>query len=77
MSDHIVDANKLMPCPFCGSEAYISYQPDNDWPRCVECDNYDCEAMGPWAKIDHNHEQALAHIVAGWNKRAEQRAEPK
>ena len=79
-----MDKPRLLPCPFCGADAYISYQPDDDWPRCVEGENEACEAIGPWAQRGQDHKQAMEYVVKGWNTRierigklSEQRAETK
>jgi len=86
-----MDHPELLPCPFCGSTAHIDYNTDHDFPRVVECDNDECEAMGPWCQRGQDRKQAMAYIVKGWNSRisvdraladladkaAEQRAEPK
>ena len=49
---------KLLPCPFCGSEAHIHYTPD-DVAWWVTCDK--CEADGPWGN----------DCVDKWNRRAD------
>ena len=54
------DDIKLLPCPFCGGEAYI-FTSDDGKPRWVSCN--DCEADGP-------HCQAVSDVVKGWNHRA-------
>lgn len=58
-----LDANGLLPCPFCGGPARLySFDTETDtWP--VECDSRECDARiygkdGP--------EQAIAQ----WNRRA-------
>jgi Lar family restriction alleviation protein len=58
----------LKPCPFCGSDKVSVSENDGGWPRWVDCD--ECESMGPTAHPKMNHEQALAFVVAGWNRRA-------
>ncbi len=64
-----MDKPELLPCPFCGSTAHIDYESDHDFPRVVECDNDECEAMGPWSIRGQNHAQALKYVVKRWNSR--------
>ena len=56
--------NELKPCPFCGSEAAISYNTRYNWQ--VFCTNNNCfmnEAL--FAQVFHTEEEA----EKAWNKR--------
>ena len=59
-----MEAPKLKPCPFCGSENLILM----DCNQFVQCLN--CRAFGP--DVD-----AVSGAAAKWNTRAEAKAEEK
>lgn len=56
-----MENEKLLPCPFCGTENVEGYRPalSNAW--AVHCD--DCDFKGP-------HAYSKAEAIAAWNTRA-------
>jgi hypothetical protein len=57
---------QLLPCPFCGGEAYVASPLGFSNIRAVVCRNTACSASGPWAMRDG---------AAAWNTRANPAAE--
>jgi Lar family restriction alleviation protein len=58
---------ELLPCPFCGGEAYVESYGPGKWQGGVYCSTEGCSADG------HNHDSEDA-AVAAWNRRAELKA---
>ena len=60
---------ELLPCPFCGGEAYIEPNSSGlvgeDWPR-IRC--HQCDAKGPVSDVMNDTKPA----IAAWNRRAAQ-----
>lgn len=55
--------NKLLPCPFCGGEAYLDIsQPAGDETEYFTVVCRCCAAEGPWFNVKGS-------AVAAWNRR--------
>ena len=84
MMDDRIEAVALLPCPFCGGEAAVSTQYDEDiWSHnsvewtSVRCSGHDYDAEGtPCAEptvswpTHATNEQGVTLAVAAWNRRA-------
>jgi len=53
-------AERLLPCPFCGSDAVMGEGQSDEWPWQVSCN-------GCGASSDHYVEEE--HALAAWNRR--------
>lgn len=52
-------AGELLPCPFCGGEAYVSMQANGYMAGCT------CSPVGPWTGLFATRTEA----IAAWNTR--------
>lgn len=57
---------ELKACPFCGSEAWVSWMMQHQWHK-VECSNQKCGAC----IVGHNHATAKRR----WNRRTRAKQE--
>lgn len=57
--------NELKPCPFCGSEARLTYSTDNHRQPYVTCDTPKCPGCNPYQWHYHTEEEA----IEAWNRR--------
>lgn len=55
-------SEKLKPCPFCGGDAVFNGE-SYHFGGQVECQNSDCEVIGPFRDAEHD-------AVVAWNTRA-------
>ena len=58
------EAAALLPCPFCGGEAYLSEDASHSRAYFIGCNVEDCFGEIHW-------EQTKAAAIAAWNRRAE------
>lgn len=59
--------SELKPCPFCGSEARLTYSTDNHRQPYVTCDTPKCPSCNPYQWHYHTEEEA----IEAWNRRAD------
>ena len=57
------EAAALLPCPFCGGEAYLSEDASHSRAYFIGCNVEDCFGEIHW-------EQTKAAAIANWNRRA-------
>ncbi len=57
------EAAALLPCPFCGGEAYLSEDASHSRAYFIGCNVEDCFGEIHW-------EQTKAEAIAAWNRRA-------
>ena len=57
------EAAALLPCPFCGGEAYLSEDASHSRAYFIGCNVDDCFGEIHW-------EQTKAEAIAAWNRRA-------
>lgn len=61
---------KLLPCPFCGGEARLTYSTDNHRQPYVTCDTPKCPGCNPYQWYFRTEAEA----IEAWNRRAERTA---
>ena len=59
----------LKPCPFCGSEARLTYSTNNPRQPYVTCDTPKCPGCNPYQWHYHTEEEA----IEAWNRRTERK----
>ena len=58
----------IEPCPFCGGEPTVAFEPENNGHSAVYCFNGDCEFQP--GSMSHETE---AESIAAWNRRSPSR----
>lgn len=57
----MTDREKLLPCPFCGGEAYLVTGAPEEWVRCMKCHaSSDTDTRYEGAAVKWNRRKAAA-----------------
>ena len=61
--------DNLKPCPFCGGEAYYSYNDGSWYVACFDCGSKEFESMA-FSYPPINMKERRNEAIKRWNKRA-------